>query len=80
MLRRYILYYRKGEINMSRCPNLDYAYIMVGIGADLSYRCKLSGQIFESYDPKVKYVCDAEYGDEYKQCSIYRDNAKNFRE
>lgn len=68
------------EINMSRCPNLDYAYIMVGIGADLSYRCKLSGQIFESYDPKVKYVCDAEYGEEYKQCPIYRDNAKNFRE
>ena len=65
---------------MSRCPNLDYAYIMIGIGADLSYRCKLSGQTMVSYDPKVKYVCKAEYGDEYKQCPIYQDKAKNFRE
>lgn len=65
---------------MSRCPNLDYAYIMIGIGADLSYRCKFSGQIMEFYDPKVKYVCKAEYGEEYKQCPIYQDKGKNFRE
>ncbi len=68
------------EINMSRCPNLKLAHMMNGIFNNPIYFCSLSEQKIESYDPKVKYVCDAEYGEEYKQCPIYQDKAKNFRE
>lgn len=68
------------EINMSRCPKLSFAHAYACLFGDLIYFCSLSGQEMEYYDPKVKYVCNAEYGEEYKQCPIYQDKAKNFRE
>lgn len=60
---------------MSRCPKLDYEDNTIFGNNDDKYICLLTGMKMDVDSSKVKYVCKADYGDEYKQCPIYRDKA-----
>lgn len=61
--------------SMSRCPKLDYeSNTMFGNYSD-KYVCLLTGMKMDVDDSRVKHVCKAAYGDEYKKCPIYRDKA-----
>lgn len=58
---------------MARCPYLEYeSNSFFGSSSD-KYICKLSGRRFETNDDHVKYTCNADYGDHYKECQIYKD-------
>ncbi|MCM1364538.1 MAG: hypothetical protein NC122_06975 [Faecalibacterium sp.] len=57
---------------MARCYYLEWQSRGMWSG---DYVCKLCGKHMEEKDAHVKYVCDAEYGDEYKKCPIYKDYA-----
>lgn len=58
---------------MARCPYLDYeCHAIFGNSGD-KYICKLTGMKMDVYDSKVKYVCKPDYGEEYRNCSIYKD-------
>lgn len=59
---------------MARCPYLEF----VGDGnvfgfTDEDYLCKKSGQHMDLYADKVKYTCNREYGEGYRDCPYYRD-------
>lgn len=58
---------------MSRCSYLDYESHGFWGNSDDEYICKLCGKHMPVYDAQVKYVCNAEYGDEYKKCPIYKE-------
>lgn len=60
---------------MSRCPKLDYEGNTIFGNYDDKYICLLTGMKMDVDSSKVKYVCKSDYGDEYKQCPIYRDKA-----
>ncbi|MBR2591312.1 MAG: hypothetical protein IKE65_10415 [Clostridia bacterium] len=59
---------------MSRCPFLDYeSNSLFGNSSD-EYICKECGKHMPVDSSEVKYVCKAEYGDEYKKCHIYQNS------
>ena len=58
---------------MSRCYYLDYISRGVFSSSNVTYICKLCNKQFAVDDLQVKYTCKAEYGDEYKNCPIYKD-------
>lgn len=60
---------------MARCPYLEF----VGSGnifasTESDYLCKLSGQTMDLYSQKVTYTCNCEYGEEYRNCSVYKSH------
>lgn len=59
---------------MARCYYLDYENkgFLSSYGSD-EYVCKLCGKHFATNDPQVKYTCNADYGEEYQKCPVYRD-------
>ena len=59
---------------MSRCPYLDYeSNSFFGNSSD-KYICKECGRQVDVDDSRVKYTCNAEYGDNYKECPIYNNH------
>lgn len=61
------------RISMARCYYLDYISRGVFSSSNDTYVCKLCGKQFSPDDLQIKYTCKAEYGEEYKKCSIYKD-------
>ena len=53
---------------MARCPYLEY---LSGTGGPFS-ECEY--QHMYASDSKLKYTCDAEYGDNYKNCPVYKNS------
>lgn len=59
---------------MARCPYLDFeshSYIWT---ADDKYICKECGREMDTDSSQVKYTCNAEYGEHYKDCPIYKNS------
>lgn len=64
-----IIIYRGGT-DMARCPYLEYE----SRGAMFSqgdYYCKLCRKTLS--ESEVNYKCKTDYGDDYKDCKIYKD-------
>lgn len=60
---------------MARCYYLDYK--SGGFFSSFSsgvYYCKLCGQEIPVDDPRIKFTCNAEWGEHYKDCPIYKSN------
>ena len=57
---------------MSRCPYLEYIQGTGGFASECEYVCKLCYQHMYATDAKIKYTCDAEYGDSYRNCAVYQ--------
>lgn len=57
---------------MARCPYLKYESSGYLFGSE-EYKCTLCGKSMPVDDLQVKYTCKAEYGDEYKKCSVYKN-------
>ncbi len=55
---------------MARCPYLDYESTGI-LYSQGNYICKICGKIIK--DEEVKYKCKVEYGEEYKNCPIYKN-------
>lgn len=53
---------------MAKCYYCEYLY------SDNKYRCSLTGLQYDTDDPKIKFVCYPEYGDEYKKCEVYKSS------
>lgn len=58
---------------MSRCSYLDYISRGLFSSSNDTYICKLCKKEFPVDDLQVKYICKAEYGDEYEKCPVYKD-------
>lgn len=59
---------------MSRCYYLEYySEGTLRIKNDY-YFCKLTGQRFDFDDPRVKFICNAEWGEKYRDCPVYKNN------
>lgn len=58
---------------MARCSYLDYESNSAFGNANDKYVCRLCGKRFEVNDPQMKYTCNADYGDEYEKCPVFRD-------
>lgn len=57
---------------MARCPYLDYeSHRFIGTSDD-RYICKLTGQEMYVDDVRVKYTCNADYGEKYEDCQAYK--------
>lgn len=57
---------------MARCPRLDYeSHSYFGNSGD-EYICTVTGMRMRVDDPKVKHVCKRDYGEEYRNCPIYK--------
>ncbi len=59
---------------MAKCPYLNSESSGTFFVGTITYMCRLCGQKMEEDDPKIKYTCYPEYGDEYKKCPIYQEN------
>lgn len=59
---------------MARCPYLDYESNSYWGNSSDKYICKLACKQMDVDSSVVKYTCKAEYGEEYKNCPIYKDN------
>lgn len=58
---------------MARCPYLDYES-RSGIGNCWDkYICKLCGAEMDVDDSRVKYTCKVDYGENYRDCPIYKN-------
>ncbi len=57
---------------MARCPKLDYDSRTIFGNYDDKYICTVTGVRMDVDDPKVKFVCKCDYGEEYKKCPIYQ--------
>lgn len=62
----------KGGNTVSRCYYLEFKNNGWLINDD-KYYCKLCGKEFSVNDPQIKYTCNANNGEEYKKCPVYRD-------
>ncbi len=60
---------------MARCPHLDYDSHSTFGNSNDKYICKLCGKEMDVDDSRVKNTCKTDYGDEYKECPIYKDKA-----
>lgn len=56
---------------MARCPYLDFDSHT--LYSDSKYICKLCGRQMDVDDSRVKYTCKPDYGEEYRNCPIYKD-------
>lgn len=63
--------YEKEGYNMADCPRVRFDDSSTWY-SDCGFICSFTGQRMGVDDPKVKYVCKAEYGEEYKKCPIYQ--------
>jgi len=58
---------------MARCPKLDFdgdhAFY-----SDCWFICTLTGVRMDPYDIKVKSLCKTEYGEQYRDCPIYKNS------
>lgn len=59
---------------MARCPYLDYEGPGLFYTGDGEYICQKCDKHMDFDDKHVKYVCDAEYGDKYKDCPVYKNS------
>jgi hypothetical protein len=57
---------------MARCLKLEYVEGTGGCFDDCKYRCTLCGKVLKASDSQLKYVCDAEYGNKYEDCEVYK--------
>lgn len=57
---------------MARCPKLEYESGTGGFFSECEYHCMLSGEHFYASDSKLKCMCDADYGECYRNCTTYR--------
>lgn len=58
---------------MAQCYYLDYISRGLFSSSNDAYVCKVCNKQFPPDDLHVKYVCKAEYGEEYKNCPIYKE-------
>lgn len=58
---------------MSDCPHLRYESNSYFGNSSDKYICKLACKQMDVDSSVVKYTCKA-YGEEYKNCPIYKDN------
>lgn len=59
---------------MARCYYLDYKSNSLFGNSNDRYVCKLCGQEFRVEDPQVKFTCNPEYGEKYKNCPVYQNS------
>lgn len=57
---------------MARCPYLDYDSRTIFGNYDDKYICKITGMTMDVNDSKVKHVCKLDYGEEYRNCPVYK--------
>ncbi len=57
---------------MARCPYLGYESHNYLTTSDDKFICKLCGCEYDYDDSKVKNICNADYGEKYKECEIYK--------
>lgn len=72
MLEIYVIIYnikRQGGIFVARCPYLEYDGGRFFSYDD--YYCKLCKKGLS--ESEVKYKCNPDYGEDYKNCQIYKD-------
>lgn len=66
--------FMEGGNTMVRCCYLDYKGSgFFGISND-RYGCKLCEQELRVEDPQVKFICNPEYGEKYKNSPVYQNN------
>ena len=59
---------------MSRCYHLGYKSNGLFGSSNDYYFCELCPiKQMKVNDPQVKHVCNADYGDKYKDCPIYKE-------
>lgn len=59
---------------MARCPKLDYESNSLFGTTNDKYICTITGIKMYVDDPKVKYVCNPDYGECYLDCPIYKSS------
>lgn len=59
---------------MARCPYLDYESNSYWGNSTDKYICKECGREMYVDDPQVKYTCNADYGEAYKDCPVYKNS------
>lgn len=70
---QYLLWKNKqGGAIMARCYYLDYKSNSLFGNSKDRYYCKLCGQEFKVDDPRVRFTCNADCGEKYKECPIYK--------
>ncbi len=57
---------------MAQCPRLKFEEHT--FWSDCKYICSVTGISMSVDDPKVKHVCNLDYGYEYEKCQIYKDS------
>ncbi|MBR6826412.1 MAG: hypothetical protein IKM59_07690 [Oscillospiraceae bacterium] len=58
---------------MAQCYYLDYISRGFFSSSNDTYVCKLCKKQFKPDDPQIKYTCKAKYGEEYKNCPVYKE-------
>mgnify|MGYP006885916584 FL=1 len=61
---------------MSRCYYLDYRSYGLLSSANDKYICRLCKQEFAADSAQVRYTCNSDSGDRYKDCEVYRYHTK----
>lgn len=56
---------------MADCPRVKFDGSSTWY-SDCHYICSFTGASMDVDDPKVKCMCKAEYGEEYRKCPIYQ--------
>lgn len=57
---------------MARCPKLDWESSGSLFGDD-KFICTVTGVKMDEDDPKVKHLCKVDYGENYRDCPVYKD-------
>ena len=57
---------------MARCPELKYISGSGGFLSDCEYFCNLSGKHLYASDYDQLKICDADYGEKYLDCPVYK--------
>ncbi len=58
---------------MSRCYYLDYKSGSSFSSANDKFVCRLCLREFDPNSSQVKYTCNSDSGDKYKDCTIYKN-------
>lgn len=58
---------------MARCYYLEYKSRGFLSSSNDKYYCKLCGREFDPNGTQVKYTCNSDYGENYKDCPVYKD-------
>lgn len=59
---------------MARCPKLDYESNTLFGNYDDCYICKVTNKRMSVDSATVKYTCKPDYGEEYRNCPIYKNS------